>query len=131
MRRPTIIVVVVLAAVAFAAGYLIAPSAGGGGGGGGGEREVLYYVDPMNPSFRSPEPGTAPCGMALEPVYADGEGATGGADQRGLITVRADRQQLLECADRLEIAALLEKDLCRVELGRLLARDLVVRLILG
>ncbi|MCK5376552.1 MAG: efflux RND transporter periplasmic adaptor subunit, partial [Acidobacteria bacterium] len=51
-----------------------------------------YYVDPMNPSFRSPEPGTAPCGMALEPVYADGEG--GASDQRGVINVRADRQQL-------------------------------------
>ena len=47
----------------------------------------------MNPSFRSPEPGTAPCGMALEPVYADGQG--GGSDQRGVINVRADRQQLI------------------------------------
>ena len=61
--------------------------------GGRGEREVLYYVDPVNPSFRSPEPGTAPCGMALEPVYADGQG--GGSDQRGVINVRADRQQLI------------------------------------
>jgi RND family efflux transporter MFP subunit len=36
------------------------------------EREVLYWVDPMNPGFRSPEAGVAPCGMPLEPVYADG-----------------------------------------------------------
>jgi RND family efflux transporter MFP subunit len=90
MRLRTITVAVVLAAAAFAAGYLIAPRAGGSGG---GEREILYYVDPMNPSFRSPEPGTAPCGMALEPVYADGQG--GGSDQRGVINVRADRQQLI------------------------------------
>lgn len=83
----------VLAAVAFAAGYAISPGSTARAGGGGGEREVLYYVDPMNPSFRSPEPGTAPCGMALEPVYADGQG--GASDQRGIINVRADRQQLI------------------------------------
>jgi len=81
-----------LAAAAFAAGYLISPRINGGAG-GGGERQILYYVDPMNPSFRSPEPGTAPCGMPLEPVFADGGG--GGADRRGFINVRADRQQLI------------------------------------
>src|SRR5260370_41375539 len=33
---------------------------------------VLYYVDPMHPSYRSSKPGTAPdCGMDLVPVYAD------------------------------------------------------------
>ncbi|HSN55176.1 MAG TPA: efflux RND transporter periplasmic adaptor subunit [Candidatus Sulfomarinibacteraceae bacterium] len=94
-KRTIAIAAVVLAAAAFAAGYLLSPGTGrGGGGGGGGEREVLYYVDPMNPSFRSPEPGTAPCGMALEPVYADGSSGDAASD-RGLITVRADRQQLI------------------------------------
>jgi Cu(I)/Ag(I) efflux system membrane fusion protein len=75
--RKAVVASLALAAVAFAAGYLVAPRAGVVGGGGGSERQVLYYVDPMNPSFRSPEPGTAPCGMALEPVYADGEGGGG------------------------------------------------------
>jgi RND family efflux transporter MFP subunit len=33
-------------------------------------KRVLYYVDPMHPSYRSDKPGTAPdCGMALEAVY--------------------------------------------------------------
>ena len=91
-KRTVLIAGAVLAVVAFAAGYLVSPSGRAGAGGGSGEREILYYVDPMNPSFRSPEPGTAPCGMALEPVYADGEGAS---DQRGVINVRADRQQLI------------------------------------
>jgi RND family efflux transporter MFP subunit len=91
--RTILIAGVALAIVAFAAGYFISPGGGQTGGGGGREREVLYYVDPMNPSFRSPEPGTAPCGMALEPVYADGQG--GSSDQRGVINVRADRQQLI------------------------------------
>jgi RND family efflux transporter MFP subunit len=55
-------------------------------------RKVLYYVDPMNPAFRSAEPGIAPCGMPLEPVYADGGGA---GPTAGALTVRADRQQLI------------------------------------
>ena len=38
-------------------------------------RRVLYYVDPMHPSYKSDRPGIAPdCGMQLEPVYADGPG---------------------------------------------------------
>jgi RND family efflux transporter MFP subunit len=45
-------------------------------------RRVLYYHDPMHPSYRSDKPGVAPdCGMPLEPVYA-------GA---GVVTERADR----------------------------------------
>ena len=33
---------------------------------------ILYYVDPMHPSYRSTKPGIAPdCGMELVPVYAD------------------------------------------------------------
>lgn len=35
-------------------------------------RQVLYYVDPMHPSYKSDKPGIAPdCGMKLEPVYAE------------------------------------------------------------
>jgi len=35
-------------------------------------RRILYYVDPMHPSYKSSKPGKAPdCGMDLEPVYAD------------------------------------------------------------
>jgi Cu(I)/Ag(I) efflux system membrane fusion protein len=60
-------------------------------------RQVLYYVDPMNPSFRSKEPGTAPCGMPLEPVYADDAQSGGGSTtaSAGNVPVRADRQQLI------------------------------------
>ena len=33
-------------------------------------RRVLYYVDPMHPSYKSDKPGIAPdCGMKLVPVY--------------------------------------------------------------
>jgi Cu(I)/Ag(I) efflux system membrane fusion protein len=36
-----------------------------------GDREVLYWKAPMDPNFRSDEPGTSPMGMDLVPVYAD------------------------------------------------------------
>jgi Cu(I)/Ag(I) efflux system membrane fusion protein len=33
--------------------------------------QVLYYIDPMHPAYRSDHPGKAPdCGMDLQPVYA-------------------------------------------------------------
>ena len=38
-------------------------------------RHVLYYVDPMHPSYKSDKPGIAPdCGMALVPVYFEDVG---------------------------------------------------------
>lgn len=38
-------------------------------------RRILYYVDPMHPSYHSDKPGIAPdCGMDLVPVYADEAG---------------------------------------------------------
>lgn len=63
--------------------------------------QVLYYVDPMNPGFRSEEPGVAPCGMPLEPVYAE-EGdaqlafAKGlGSSSPGAVKISPARQQLI------------------------------------
>jgi len=35
------------------------------------EREVAYWVAPMDPTFRRDEPGRSPMGMALVPVYTD------------------------------------------------------------
>ncbi|MGB1884894.1 MAG: efflux RND transporter periplasmic adaptor subunit [Gammaproteobacteria bacterium] len=35
------------------------------------EREILYWVAPMDPGYRRDEPGRSPMGMALVPVYAD------------------------------------------------------------
>lgn len=67
--------------------------------GGAGDRKVLYYVDPMNPAHTSSGPGLAPCGMKMEPVYANsrnGEGA-GMPDSLppGAIRVSPERQQLI------------------------------------
>jgi len=60
-------------------------------------RKVLYWVDPMHPSYKSDKPGIAPdCGMKLEPVYA-GEAAptSGAALPPNALKVAPDRQQLI------------------------------------
>jgi membrane fusion protein, copper/silver efflux system len=62
----------------------------------GGSRRILYYVDPMHPSYHSDKPGTAPdCGMPLEPVY-EGEQSTVKAElPAGVVSISADKQQLI------------------------------------
>ena len=37
----------------------------------GGDREVLYWVAPMDPNYRRDEAGKSPMGMDLVAVYAD------------------------------------------------------------
>jgi Cu(I)/Ag(I) efflux system membrane fusion protein len=61
-----------------------------------GSRRILYYVDPMNPAHTSPEPGFAPCGMKLEPVYADNEAqAAGSALPPGSVKITPEKQQII------------------------------------
>ena len=57
------------------------------------ERQVLYYVDPMNPAHTSDQPGIAPCGMAMEPVYA--EGNRPGSIPPGTAWISPGKQQML------------------------------------
>ena len=38
---------------------------------GSGDREILYWVAPMDPNYRREEPGKSPMGMDLVAVYAD------------------------------------------------------------
>jgi membrane fusion protein, copper/silver efflux system len=65
-----------------------------------GERKVLYYMDPMHPSYKSNKPGIAPdCGMNLVAVYADGgpaepEGSSASLPS-GSVKVSYERQQLI------------------------------------
>lgn len=68
---------IILLLVALVAGFLggrfYAPAPGGGSAAsaGGGERDILYWVAPMDPNYRRDEPGKSPMGMDLVPVYAD------------------------------------------------------------
>jgi Cu(I)/Ag(I) efflux system membrane fusion protein len=68
------IVFLLVAAVAgFLAGRSYAPAGDGApvASGDGGEREILYWVAPMDANYRRDEPGKSPMGMDLVPVYAD------------------------------------------------------------
>jgi membrane fusion protein, copper/silver efflux system len=67
-----------------------------------GARHILYYVDPMHPSYKSDKPGIAPdCGMQLEPVYSDDAGAIApaavenGGLPPGIININLEQQQLI------------------------------------
>ncbi len=46
------------------------------------EREILYWKAPMDPNFRSDEPGKSPMGMDLVPVYATASG-----DDESVVTI--------------------------------------------
>jgi RND family efflux transporter MFP subunit len=94
-RVATIVVIVVIAAVSFWAGGTYRGRTTDGTG-APGQRTVLYYSDPMNPGFRSDKPGIAPCGMPLEPVYADTAGPPGGPSlPSSAVRIGPERQQLI------------------------------------
>ena len=77
-----------LTVAAAAAGFVLAWVLFGAGpagrnAGAGAEREILYWVAPMDPNYRSDGPGKSPMGMDLVPVYADERGGRGvGASYR-------------------------------------------------
>jgi len=66
------------------------------------EREILYWVAPMDPNYRRDKPGKSPMGMDLIPVYAeaqeDGDGAVTIAPEvvqnLGVRTALAERSRL-------------------------------------
>jgi Cu(I)/Ag(I) efflux system membrane fusion protein len=93
-RSPAIIAgICVLLGVAFVAGRY---TGGHRTDSKGTSRRVLYYVDPMHPSYRSDKPGIAPdCGMALEPVYEGETGPEQPSLQAGGVVLSAERQQLI------------------------------------
>jgi Cu(I)/Ag(I) efflux system membrane fusion protein len=56
-----------------------------------GDAAVLYYRDPMHPTYTSKTPGKSPdCGMDLEPVYADVPGSA----SPGTLTLAAHSVQI-------------------------------------
>ncbi len=82
-----------LVALAFVAGRY---SGGSGAVQHDSGRRVLYYVDPMHPSYRSDKPGTAPdCGMELVPVYSDAVTSTGLPLAPGSVSIDPERQELI------------------------------------
>jgi RND family efflux transporter MFP subunit len=56
---------------------------------------ILYYVDPMHPGYKSDKPGIAPdCGMQLEPVYDKGPAQAGPPPAGALAVSRVQQQRL-------------------------------------
>jgi Cu(I)/Ag(I) efflux system membrane fusion protein len=87
---------------------LLAIAAAGAGGYGygrwymrpaAGERKPVYYIDPMHPWYKSPQPGIAPdCNMKLVPVYPGEESRYERRANRmpeGTVKVAEDKQQLM------------------------------------
>jgi RND family efflux transporter MFP subunit len=59
-------------------------------------RRILHYVDPMNPAHTSDQPGLAPCGMEMQPVYADEAGTEApGKLLPGAVRLSHEKQQLI------------------------------------
>jgi len=82
MNKTRLIVTLVLvAALAFAAGRSLTPDSAGTAT-SASDRKILYWVAPMDSSFRSDKPGKSPMGMDLVPVYADQAGG-----QPGIVTI--------------------------------------------
>jgi Cu(I)/Ag(I) efflux system membrane fusion protein len=81
--------VVLVVTAALAAGYVAGSRFAGGPAGESADsaqatpadREILYWVAPMDPNFRRDKPGKSPMGMDLVPVYADQQGS--GSDTAG------------------------------------------------
>jgi len=94
-RRLASIGILLLMTGSFLAGAWISYRTSGHDRASGG-RKILYYIDPMHPSYRSDKPGIAPdCGMQLEPIYADG--AAGGGISSGQLlpgTVQVSPEQM-------------------------------------
>ena len=99
MKLVKILALLTLLAATFAGGYIVRASRRGAPP--APARRVLYYVDSMNPAYKSDTPGIAPDGMALQPVYADegtassGSEATPSAMPPGSIKISPERQQLI------------------------------------
>jgi len=88
-------------------------------------RHVIYYVDPMHPSYKSDKPGIAPdCGMQLVPVYADGNTPTISTAAQvpvGTVTIDGNTQRLLG----IRVAAVKKSDAARIThvVGRVSPED--------
>lgn len=64
--------IAVAVALAIAAAYGLGRHNANSRTGGNAGKHVLYYMDPMHPTYKSDKPGIAPdCGMQLEPVFAE------------------------------------------------------------
>jgi membrane fusion protein, copper/silver efflux system len=96
LRKPVYLAFCLMILAAFGVGAWFGSYRGGQVATAGNQR-ILYYVDPMNPAHTSPKPGLAPCGMKMEPVYADrGEREVPPANLLpGAVKITPQKQQMI------------------------------------
>ncbi|MBL4616131.1 MAG: efflux RND transporter periplasmic adaptor subunit [Robiginitomaculum sp.] len=87
MTKSNIVIISITLAIGLAGGFIgskfIGSNDKGQNASSSGEKEILYWKAPMDPNFRSPNPGKSPMGMDLVPVYAGGEDE----DDRNLVKI--------------------------------------------
>ncbi|MEW6731722.1 MAG: efflux RND transporter periplasmic adaptor subunit [Acidobacteriota bacterium] len=60
------------------------------------EKQILYWIDPMHPTYKSDKPGKAPdCGMDLVPVYTEDQVIAKNQMPAGTIQISPYKQQLI------------------------------------
>lgn len=110
MKKQILLAAVLLLAVviAFLAGRASSPTSSAMvEGSTSGSRQVLYWYAPMDPNFRSENPGKSPMGMDLVPKYADEVDGQPGVvaidptmvNNLGLRTALAERSSLSRLID--------------------------------
>lgn len=90
----------------------------GGGSGASEEPRILYWVAPMDPNFRSDQPGQSPMGMDLIPVYEGEEGSDDGShveinpaiiNNIGVRTARVHRQSFSQTVNAVGYVRLVDE----------------------
>ena len=96
MKRSVLLAVFVGLVGLFLAGVWTGQRFSGGGPAAAGGKKVLYWVDPMHPSYKADKAGIAPdCGMQLEPVYEDGKMGDGKTLPPGAARVTPEKRQMM------------------------------------
>ncbi len=87
------------------------------------DKEVLYWVAPMDPNYHSDEPGKSPMGMDLVPVYADADNEVGivkinpdMVQNLGVRTAKVERGKLWRLIEAVGYVAFDERKLSHVHL---------------
>jgi len=115
------IIITLVVVIAFALGAVVGPRLGDtlfsettGGEESSAEKEVLYWVAPMDPNFKSDKPGKSPMGMDLVPVYensaADGDSVTISAAVENNLGVRTEKAKVRPLWRRIEATGYVDFD---------------------
>ena len=96
------------------------------------EREILYWVAPMDPNFRRDQPGKSPMGMDLVPVYADeaggGDTVTISPSVENNLGVRTDTARVRPLWRRVEATGYVSFDESRISHINMRVQGWIVRL---